>query len=261
MSTKVSYYVFSSADELTTAAADRLLTQVESATAARGIARIAISGGNTPRPMFELLATEPYLTRMPWSNLELFWVDERCVPPDHPDSNYRMTREAMLDKVPLTTSQVFRMGGELDPQQAAANYEAVLQRQFELLAGQFPVFDAILLGMGDDGHTASLFPHTAALHERIRLVVANHVPQKDTWRITLSLPVLLAGRDVSFLIEGSDKAEVLGEVLVGTFDPETRPSQLIRPLNGELFFLLDEGAAAELPTVGADGWGRLEIGA
>jgi 6-phosphogluconolactonase len=261
MSTKVSYYVFSTPDDLIKAAADRLLAEVESAVAARGVARIAISGGNTPRPMFELLATEPYLSKMPWDKMQLFWVDERCVPPDHPYSNYRMTREAMLDKVPLPQQQVFRMEGELDPQQAADNYQAILQQRFKIEPGQFPVFDAILLGMGDDGHTASLFPHTAALHEQTLTVVANHVPQKDTWRITLTLPVLLAGRDVSFLIEGSDKAEVLKEVLLGPYDPETHPSQLIRPVSGRLLFLLDEGAGAELPTVGADGWGRLEIGA
>ncbi|HEY0795855.1 MAG TPA: 6-phosphogluconolactonase [Acidisarcina sp.] len=261
MSTQISYYVFSTPDELIKAAADRLLAKVIAAAEARGVARIAISGGNTPRPMFQLLGSEPYLSRMPWDKLQLFWVDERCVPPDHPDSNYRMTREAMLDRVPLPAAQIFRMEGELDPQQAAANYENLLRQQFNLHPGQFPTFDAIQLGMGDDGHTASLFPHTDALHEQTRLVVANHVPQKDTWRITLTLPVILAGRDVSFLIQGSDKSEVLKDVLLGAYDPETHPSQLIRPLNGNLIFLLDEGAGAELPTVGADGWGRLEIGA
>jgi 6-phosphogluconolactonase len=261
MATEVLYHVSTSAEQMSRLAADRLLGQVESAVAARGVARIAISGGNTPKPLFELLAdpAAPYLARIPWPHVELYWVDERCVPPDNKDSNYGMTREAMLKKVPLPAEQVFRMEGELDPLEAAARYEAVLRRQFKLQGGQTPVFDVVSLGMGDDGHTASLFPHTAAVHETTRLVVANHVPQKDTWRLTLTWPVIMAARDVSFLIEGNDKSHVLNEVLLGKYDPDVHPSQMIRPANGKVFFLLDEDAAAELPPPGADGWGKLEI--
>src|SRR5258708_381886 len=155
---------------------------------ANGRARVAISGGTTPQAAFQLLAdpNQPWRKRMPWEDLELFWVDERTVPPDHPDSNYRMTREALLDQVPLHPQQIHRMEGELDPEEAAVRYEAELRNTFRLEGAELPRFDLLGLGIGDDGHTASLFPHTAALHETGRLVTANKVPQKDTWRLTLT---------------------------------------------------------------------------
>jgi len=200
--------------------------------------------------MFALLAdkSQPYFARVPWEKLHLFWVDERCVGPTDPDSNYRMTNEALLTKVPLPVAQVHRMAGELEPEVAAAQYEALLRGEFRLEGAETPVFDLVLLGMGDDGHTASLFPHTEALHELGRLVVANHVPQqKQSWRVTLTLPVINRGRAVAFLIEGAKKTDVLDRVLTGSYDPETYPSQLIRPESGELTFLLDAAAAAKLP--------------
>ena len=199
--------------------------------------------------MFALLAdpAQPFLQQVPWNALDLYWVDERCVPPDHDESNYRMTKEAMLDHVPLAADRVHRMEGELDPEVAASRYESTLRNTFKLEGAETPTFDLILLGMGDDGHTASLFPHTAALDEMGRLVVANHVPQKETWRITLTWPVINQGRQVAFLIEGAAKAEVLRTVLLGRYDPETTPSQLIRPASGKLLYLLDSAAAAKLP--------------
>jgi 6-phosphogluconolactonase len=197
--------------------------------------------------MFALLADKSasYFMRVPWTKLHLFWVDERCVGPTDPDSNYRMTNEAMLSKVPLPAAQVHRIQGELDPEVAANRYEAEIRAEF---GAANPVFDLVLLGMGDDGHTASLFPHTQALDETARLAVANHVPQqKQSWRVTLTEPVIDAGREVAFLIEGAAKAQVLHDVLVGPYDPKTKPSQLIRPVSGKLTFLLDAAAAAELP--------------
>jgi 6-phosphogluconolactonase len=158
--------------------------------------------------------------------------------------------------VPLPASQIHRMKGELDPAIAASLYEAVLREEFG--AGE-PVFDLVLLGMGNDGHTASLFPHTAALTEMVALAVANHVLQKETWRITLTWPVINRGRQVAFLIEGAEKTEVLYEVLLGVYDPEAKPSQLIRPASGKLTMLLDAAAAAKLPPAGADGAGTLEL--
>jgi len=216
---------------------------------ARGVARVAISGGTTPKAMFALLADSaaPYFAQVPWSKLELFWVDERCVPPTDADSNFRMTNEAMLSHVPLPAAQIHRMEGELDPQIAAARYEAAVRAGFKLEGAQLPAFDLVLLGMGDDGHTASLFPHTAALHETQRLVVANHVPQKDTWRITLTAPVINHGREVAFLIEGAGKAQVVHDVFAGSYDPESKPSQLVRPRSGRLSVWLDAAAAAQLP--------------
>jgi 6-phosphogluconolactonase len=236
-------------------------TAVRAATA-RGIARIAISGGTTPKSMFALLAdpAEPFLDLIPWDRMELFWVDERCVPPDNVESNYRMTREALLSKVPLPAERVHRMEGELEPEVAAARYESVIRNTFKLEGAETPTFDLVLLGMGDDGHTASLFPHTEALNEMNRIVVPNHVLQKDTWRITLTWPVINQGREVAFLIEGAGKAQVLHDVFLGPYQPETYPSQIIRPVSGRLTLLLDAAAAVKLPAPkNSDSTGTLEL--
>jgi 6-phosphogluconolactonase len=216
---------------------------------ARGVARIAISGGTTPKAMFALLAdrTKPYFERVPWDRLHLFWVDERTVPPEHKDSNYGMTKAAMLDHVPLPPAQIHRVEGELEPEVAASRYEAAIRTDFRLEGAESPRFDLVLLGMGDDGHTASLFPHTEAIHELGRLAVANHVPKMDTWRVTLTWPVINHAQNVAFLIEGAGKREILREVLLGGYDPEAKPSQLIRPESGQVTFLLDAAAAADLP--------------
>jgi 6-phosphogluconolactonase len=187
-------------------------------------------------------------------------VDERCVPPDHPDSNYRMTREALLDKVPLDQSQIFRIHGELEPEESAAKYEFDIRQSFRLEGAELPCFDMVQLGMGPDGHTASLFPHTQGLHEIMRIAIANHVPQqKESWRATLTWPVIDRARDVFFLIEGADKVDALRAVFLGPYDPETYPSQLIRPASHRITLLLDSAAAAALPPPQADGVGRLEI--
>lgn len=198
--TEVEYRVFDGADALSRAAAEHFLETAQAAVASHGVARIAISGGSTPKRTFELLANpaDKFLGAMPWAKIEIYWVDERTVPPDDKDSNYRMTREAMLDKVPLKPEQIFRIEGELEPEQAAARYESAIRNHLRLEGAQGPRFDVISLGMGDDGHTASLFPHTDALNEMIRIAVANRVPQKDTWRVTLTWPVINEGRDVFF---------------------------------------------------------------
>lgn len=258
---ELEYRVYPDAAAMSHAAAQHFVESTRAAVAARGIARIAISGGSTPKASFALLAdpAQPYRAQVPWEKLEIYWVDERCVPPDHPESNYRMTREALLEKVPVPAEQVFRMEGELEPEQAAARYESVIRRQFRLEGAQGPVFDMLDLGMGDDGHTASLFPHTAAINELGRIVVANHVPQKDTWRITLTWPVIVQAHDLTFLIAGEAKADPLYRVLKGPYDPEELPSQLIQPRSGKLLMLLDRAAAALLPAPGADGRGVMEI--
>ena len=257
---KVEYFVEPDAAALAARAARQFVEVTEAAVAARGRARIAISGGSTPKAAFGLLAdpAQPWLKRMPWDKIELFWVDERCVPPDHADSNYRMTREAMLDHVPLKPEQVHRMEGELDPETAAARYESTLRNGFRLEGAETPRFDLVQLGMGPDGHTASLFPHTAALHELGRLAVANHVQNKDAWRVTLTWPVINQGASVFFLIGGADKAHVLSEVMTGPRDVERLPSQLISPAGGILTLLLDKAAAAELPATDAQGYGAIE---
>jgi 6-phosphogluconolactonase len=253
----VTYRVWPTPGEVAAGAAELFVSAASAAAEAHGVVRIAVSGGTTPKVMFALLADQsaPWFARVPWDKLHLFWVDERCVPPTDAESNYRMTNEAMLSKVPLPAEQIHRMKGELEPEVAASQYEADIRAEFG--TGD-PVFDLVLLGMGDDGHTASLFPHTQALHETARLVVANHVPQKDTWRVTLTWPVINRARKVAFLIEGSGKAQVLDDVLLGAYDPESKPSQLIRPDSGKLTFLLDAAAAAKLPAA-TDGMGTLEL--
>jgi len=257
---RVKYCVEPDAAALARRAAQYFVEMAGESVAARGQARIAISGGSTPRAAFALLAdpSQPWRARMPWDKLELYWVDERCVPPDHPESNFRMTREAMLDHVPLRPEQIHRMEGELEPEVAAARYESELRNSFRLEGAESPRFDLIALGMGDDGHTASLFPHTKAIHEMGRLVTANHVPQKDTWRITLTWPVINHARSVFFLIGGADKAAVLQEVFAGSRDPERLPSQLIWPSGGILTLILDKAAAALLPATDGEGCGVLE---
>lgn len=244
------------------AAAQLFTDAAVSAVQLRGRARIAISGGTTPKAMFALLAdpAQPFLKQIPWDKLELYWVDERSVPPTDADSNYRMTNEALLSKIPLASENIHRMEGELDPEVAAARYESTIRNSFKLEGAETPTFDLILLGMGDDGHTASLFPHTEALDDLTDLVTANHVPQKDTWRITLTWPVINQGREVAFLIEGAAKAQVLHDVLLGPYQPDTFPSQIIRPASGRLTLLLDSAAASKLPTPeNSESTGTLEL--
>jgi len=258
---RIEYKVVADTAALAVEAAERFTSAAEKAAAQRGRARIAISGGSTPKAAFGLLAdpAQPWRARVPWDKLDLFWVDERCVPPDHADSNYRMTREAMLDKVPLKPEQVHRMEGELEPVAAAARYESLLRNVFRLEGAESPRFDLVALGMGPDGHTASLFPHTEAIHEMGRLVTANHVPQqKDSWRLTLTWPVINQASSVFFEIGGADKAQVLHEVLTGPRDPERLPSQLIWPSSGILSMVLDQAAAALLPATDGVGCGLLE---
>ena len=258
---EVLYYVDQSAEEVSRRTAEYLVEHIVAAAGAKGKARVAISGGNTPRHMFELLGdtSAPYRAQIPWGKLELYWVDERCVAPDQPDSNYRMTREALLDKVPLSNTQIFRIHGELDPEEAAAKYEFDIRQSFRLEGAEIPGFDVVALGMGPDGHTASLFPHTEGLHERMRIAIANHVAQKDAWRVTLTWPVINRAQDVFFLIEGADKVDALKHVFLGPYDPESFPSQLIRPASHRVTLFLDAAAAAAFPQPGSNQPGRLEI--
>lgn len=257
---RIVYYVEADAAALARRAAQYIVEMVDEAVDRRGRARVAISGGSTPKAAFGLLAdpAQPWHGRMQWDKLELYWVDERCVPPGSQESNYRMTREALLNHAPLRPEQIHRMEGELDPEEAAARYESGLRNGFRLEGAEIPRFDLIQLGMGPDGHTASLFPHTEALNEMSRLVTANHVPQMDTWRITLTWPVINRASSVFFLIGGADKAQILKEVLTGTRDVERLPSQLIFPASGILTLILDRDAAALLPATDDEGCGFLE---
>jgi 6-phosphogluconolactonase len=256
----IKYYVEPGPDALARRAAQYFVEMASEAVAAQGRVRIAISGGTTPKSVFELLAdpAQPWRNRMPWDRLDLYWVDERSVPPGDPASNYRMTREALLDHVPLRPEQIHRIEGELEPDAAAALYESELRSSFRLEGVESPRFDLVALGLGEDGHTASLFPHTEAIHATNRLVTANRVPQLDAWRITLTWPVINFARSVFFLVAGQGKSAILKEILTGPRDPERLPSQLIWPSSGILTFILDKSAASLLPATDGEGCGVLE---
>jgi 6-phosphogluconolactonase len=230
------------------AAAHEWVRRSREAVAAHGRFTVALSGGSTPKRLYQLLTAEPFRSQVDWGRVEIFWGDERCVPPDHADSNYRMAHEAMLAHLPIPIEHIHRIEAERANRDAAArDYEAILARVFGVPAGaEPPALDLVLLGMGPDGHTASLFPHTQALDETKRWVVANHVPQLNTDRLTLTRPILNRAREVLFLVAGADKAERLAEVLAGPADPKRLPSQSIQP-DGQLVWFVDRAAAARLP--------------
>jgi 6-phosphogluconolactonase len=256
---KIVYFVEPDAAALAERAARHFVEGIEAAVARRGRARIAISGGSTPKAVFAALADKarPWRARIAWERLEIYWVDERCVGPEDAASNYRMTREELLDRVPMGPEQIHRMEGELEPEVAAARYESELRNSFRLEGAESPRFDLVQLGMGADGHTASLFPGSEAIYEFGRLVVANQTTAAQAWRLTLTAQTINQGADVFFVVSGGEKAEVLGEVLTGARDVERLPSQLIRPANGILTLFLDRAAARLLPE--ADGNGRGEL--
>jgi len=210
----------------------------------KGSFSVALSGGSTPRGMFALLAENGLREQVRWDRVFFFWGDERHVPPDHPDSNFRMALETLLSHLSLRDDQVFRIHGENpDPAAAAQEYEATVRHFFGLGDGQFPRFDLVLLGMGPDGHTASLFPGTKALLEQTRVVVANWVGKFNTNRITLTAPAINTAARVVFLIGGEDKAPALKAVLEGPREPSQLPAQLIQPRDGSLVWLCDRAAA------------------
>ena len=232
--------VFADAAELMQAAAGEIVRAAEQAVAARGRFTWALSGGSTPRDLYRLLASDSWRDRLPWPAIHFFWGDERHVPPDHPESNFRMAREAMLDTVPVPSDNIHRVRAEEpDVQRAAAEYEATLRSFFDP-TDDWPRFDLILLGLGKDGHTASLFPGGAAVHERERLVVAPWVEAQRTYRITLTPPVLNHARRAVFLVSGEEKAEALHAVIEGEHQPDRYPAQVVE---GNCLWMVDRAAA------------------
>lgn len=237
--------IVANAEELSLVAAGEFIRHAIEATQTKGSFTVALSGGSTPKSLYALLANDAsFRAAVPWDKVHFFWGDERHVPPDHANSNYRMAREAMLAKVPIPLANVHRIQAENpDASQAAAAYEQTLQQCFRVRDGQVPRFDLVLLGMGPDGHTASLFPGTAALREHKRLVTANWVEKFDSYRITLTASVLNNATCVIFLVSGGEKAEMLKTVLHGKRQPERFPAQLIQPTHGTLLWLVDRPAA------------------
>ena len=228
-------------------AARIFLNAAQQAVKERGVFRVAMAGGSTPKTLYALLVAEPFRAQLPFDKMQLFFGDDRHVPPDHPDSNYRMVSENFVSKTPIKPEQVFRMKTELqDTEKAALEYEQILKTQFALKAGELPRFDLMMLGMGNEGHTLSLFPATTALRDNGRLVVRTWVGKLYTERITCTAPVANNSAAVLFMITGADKAPALKAVLEGPYEPDQLPAQYIKPVNGKLIFLIDSAAGGML---------------
>jgi 6-phosphogluconolactonase len=241
--------VFDNLQQLASAAADEFVARARGAIEHHGRFTVALSGGSTPQALHadlaERTAKDPKL--LDWSHVEIFFGDERHVPPDHPDSNFRMANETLLSKVPIPPTHVHRMRCENpDAAQAAAEYDQELAKSFDLKTeDQLPPFDLILLGMGPEGHTASLFPGTPAVQELKKRVVANWVPKLNTWRVTFTRPVINQAECVLLMVCGRDKAAALREVL-GAGSPDQYPVKYVRPTHGQLIWMVDKAAASQL---------------
>lgn len=235
-------------NEISLAAAEALISLAAQATEARGRFVVALSGGRTPRGLYQALTTAKYRKRLDWNRVEFFWGDERAVPPDHDESNYRTARETLLKPLGIYSAHIHRMEADrAELASAAAGYAAEIATCFETwLSDPPPRFDLILLGLGQDGHTASLFPHSGALGVTDRWVVANHVPQLSTTRITMTIPLINRARAVFFLVAGDEKATALARVIHGPMDPARFPAQRIHPTNGRLVWFVDRQAARQL---------------
>ncbi len=238
--------VSKNAEALAEDAAKKILEIGNKAIQSGGRFCVALSGGTTPRAVYTLLATPAFKDKIDWTKVHLFWGDERSVIPSHPDSNYRMAKEALLSKINIPEENIHRVQSEEDPLLASGAYEEELKNFFELGDVEFPVFDLILLGLGDDGHTASLFPGSDALREKEMLVTDNFVKKFNTHRITFTFPVINNAGCVMFLVSGATKTKMIKRVLENTEPNEILPSQMIKPVHGRLLWMLDEAAAAEL---------------
>lgn len=230
-------------------AARRFVDSCNRSIAARGRCIVALSGGSTPRALYHLLAAPPYRDAVNWACLHVAWGDERCVPPDHADSNYRLARETLLDRVPVPAEQVYRMPADmLDHESSAAAYETTLRNLFAeaRVGAHFPRFDLIYLGLGVEGHTVSLFPGSSALRETARWVAAPYVEKLHDHRLTLTLPVLNNAREVVFLVAGAEKAGILRRVIADPPEKPLLPAAAVRPVGGHLLWLVDRAAASSL---------------
>lgn len=236
------FFVFSDLEDISHMAATIFSCIARTAVASQGVFRVAISGGNTPKRLFLLLGTE-YRDKIPWKKVELFWVDERCVPKDDEESNYKAAHDLMLSKLSLPGNHIHMIECEGDPEEAALRYEAEIRESFG--TKDTPSFDLVLLGVGTDGHTASLFPGSEALRERKRLALAVRGGKPDVWRVTLTLPVINNASQVLFLVSGSSKADVLGDILGGAGKKGKYPAGMVSPL-ANATWLIDKAAASRL---------------
>jgi len=235
--------VLDTPDQVARVAAERFVNLASQSIADHSWFNVALSGGSTPKAVYELLAGSPYRDQIDWYRTHIFFGDERCVPWDDPDSNYRMAREALLSRVLVPAENVYPMKGDGDPDTNAQAYEQTLRTFFHVL--EWPRFDLTFLGLGEDGHTASLFPETAALREERAWVVANWVEKLKSHRITLTAPAINYSQQILFLVTGEKKAMPLAKIIYGPRDPERLPAQLIQPMDGSLEWLVDRAAASE----------------
>ncbi len=236
--------IFDESDGVARAVAEDFVACAASAISERGRFSVALAGGSTPRTAYELLATPAFATRVGWDRVHVFWGDERSVPPTDAQSNYRMAHEALLHRVPIPAGQVWRIEGEREPVEAAAEYEIILRTKL----GQPAILDLVLLGLGDDGHTASIFPGQPVVHEAIRLTAAASAPKPPVHRVTLTPVAINAARRVSFMVSGSNKAATLARVLEGPRMADRLPAQIVAPIAGDVVWFVDRAAAAGLRT-------------
>lgn len=240
-----SIYICQNRDDLSKTLAESLVELSNQSVQKGGRFTVALSGGSTPKSLYSLLAEPQFRDRIPWDKTHLFWGDERSVPHDSTESNYNMARQSLISRLSIPTENVHpTVGQDINPQKSADDYTQVLKKMFGLADRSFPKFDCILLGLGPDGHTASLFPGTEALADHKNLVVANYVEKFKSYRITFTLPVLNAARQVIFMVAGEDKKDILPQVLKS--DPVVYPAQLIRPTEGQVSWYVDQAAAQNL---------------
>lgn len=243
-------HIFRDLEAVSPKAVSLFIGLCKEAVSERGVFVAALPGGSTPRRAYELLAAAPHRDEVDWKRVHIFWVDERCVDAGHDQSNFRLAHQALLSHVPVPEEHIHRIEGELGPDKAAAKYEADIRRFFRFSSGssevpQMPVFDLIMLGVGTDGHVASLFPGSDALNERTRPVVPIAMPSPQLSRVSLSLPVLDAARRILFLVSGGGKSAILAEILEGS-SPTAYPAGLIRAPDGHVTWLVDDEAASRL---------------
>jgi 6-phosphogluconolactonase len=237
--------VYPDLDTLSHAAAQYIVRVAQEAIVTHGRFTFALSGGTTPKKLYGLLAQEPYRSQINWALVEIFWSDERCVPPDSPDSNYLMAQQVLLSRVPIPANQIHRMPADMEDRDTASlAYTREMQQTFG--TDGVPTFDLLQLGMGPEGHTASLFPHQPSLHEQQRLVLPVSVPKPPPSRLTFTPRIINAATHILFLVTGEEKAEAIQAVLEGEYQPDEYPAQLVRPPKGEVTWMLDQAAASKL---------------
>ena len=244
--TKREINIYRDAEELAQKAAEDFILLANNSVMCDGRFAVALAGGSTPRSMYSLLGTRKYRREVPWQETHLFWGDERCVPPDHSDSNYRMLRESLLSNVKIPSENIHRIACEDGPSIAANRYQNQLKEFFQLARGQFPVFDLVILGLGEDGHTASLFPRSDAVEEKERLVVAPYVKKLSAYRVSLTLPVLNHARIVDFLVTWKSKAAITKKILGTNAEPLNLPAARVQPVDGIVTWMVTQDAAGKI---------------